>query len=626
MENTANKLSMKSRNIMKNNIEKIGELFPNCIIDENGKKKINIDKLKLELSEEIDNCKERYQLSWPGKNESIIEANKMTTNTLRPIVEKSVNFENTENIYIEGENLEVLKIIQESYLEKIKCIYIDPPYNIGKDFIYNDTFDKDVLTEGIDSGEIDLDGNILVAHEYAQNTYTNGRFHSDWLSMMYPRLKIARNLLRKDGIIFISIDENEYANLKKICDEIFGENNFVASFNWMKTATPPSLSKSVRRKFEFVLCYSKSSSYGVLNGGSATGGDMPLLNESNKYTTLVFHKDSLKLKIHDGIYKKGQYDRTRIEEDFEVKDGKAVNNLVLSGNFKWTQETVDQETKDGTEFWVKTTKFAVRYSRAGERIKIPSNIISKEECGVLTNEEAQKEIVDLFGQKVMDYPKPTSLIKYLINMCTTENDIVMDFFSGSATTAEACMAINRKFILVQLPEVLGENRIAYKMGYRTMCDLAEDRIIRASKKITKISEDNIDYGFRVFKLDTSNMEDVYYEPTELTQTVLREFEKNVKEDRTPEDLLVQVILNLGLTLDVKIDKKEILGKKVFFINENLLVACFDEGINLELIEKMCEAKPSKIVFRENALNTDSLKINIDEKIQELTPETEKITI
>lgn len=336
----------------------------------------------------------------------------------------------------------------------------------------------------------------------------------------------------------------------------------------------------------------------------------------------------MELKIADGIYKAGQYDRTCIEEDFKVEDGKALNDLVLSGNFKWSQPTLNEEVNNGTKFWIKTDKFAVRYERMGERIKLPSNIISKEECNVLTNEEAQKEIKELFGEKIMDYPKPTSLIKYLINMCSNSGDIILDFFSGSATTADACLQLNaedkgnRKFILVQIPEQFTNDSLAKKEGFNNMCEIGEERIKRAAKKIEESTKANIDYGFRVYKIDSSNMKDVFYKPADVEQLNLLDYISNIKEDRTSEDLLTQVMLDLGLTLDLKIDVKTILNNEVYFVEDNSLIACFDDQIDINIVDEICKCNPMKVVFKDSSFKTDKDKINLEERIKKLSPDTE----
>lgn len=436
------KLKMMSMDKTQMNIQKIKEQFPNAVTEvlRNGKPAfaVDFDVLKQELSDAlIDEREERYQFIWPDKRKSVLLANSPISATLRPCREESVNFDTTQNLYIEGDNLDVLKLLQETYLGKIKMIYIDPPYNTGNDFVYEDDFAKSADEYIDNSGQFDEQGNRLF-----QNTESNGRFHTDWLNMMYPRLKVAKDLLSDDGVIFISIDDNEQENLKKMCDEVFGESNFIALFNWMKTATPPSLSKNIRKKFEYVLCYKKKDLLYGLNGGIVNGGDMPLLNEVNAFTTLKFNKSSVNFKIPNGFYKAGQYDRVHLQNDIYVVNGRADKDIVLSGHFKWTQSTVDQEVNNGTEFWIKTEKFAIRYARAGERVKLPSNIISKDECEVGTNEDAQKDILSLFENKVMNYPKPVSLLKYLIGMNSQDEDLILDFFSGSATTAHAVMQVS----------------------------------------------------------------------------------------------------------------------------------------------------------------------------------------
>ncbi|MBP5466457.1 MAG: site-specific DNA-methyltransferase, partial [Clostridia bacterium] len=508
-----------------------------------------------------------------------------------------------------------------------KMIYIDPPYNTGNDFVYNDDYAESSEEYLESSGQYDEQGNRLV-----QNTESNGRFHTDWLNMIYPRLKVAKDLLSDDGVIFISIDDNELYNMIKTCNEVFGEQNFIAQFNWIKTSTPPSLSKNIRKKFEYVLCYQKKGLLAGLNGGTTEGGDMPLLNEINKYASLKFKKETVLFKIADGTYKSGAYDRVVLENDVTIKDGKATADFVLSGHFKWTQSTVDEEIKQGTTFIIKTEKFAIRYAREGERIKLPSNILSKEECNVGTNEDAQKDILSLFGNKVMDYPKPVSLIKYLSKMVTEDNDIILDFFSGSATTAHAVMQLNaedggnRKFIMVQLPEKCDENSEAFKAGYKNICEIGKERIRRAGKKIKEpanLLEDpkNVDVGFRVLKLDSSNMKDVYYKPSDYTQNLLDSLESNIKEDRTPLDLLFQVMLDLGKPLSAKIEEKEIAGKHVYIVNEDDLIACFDDGITEDVVKEIAKKKPLFAVFRDSGLSSDSTSTNFDQIFATYSPNT-----
>ena len=623
------KLRMMSMDNVQMNVEKIQKLFPNAVTEvlRDGKPTlaIDFDVLKQELSAElIDDKEERYQMTWPDKKKSILLANTPVSATLRPCKEESVDFDHTQNLYIEGDNLDVLKLLQETYLGKIKMIYIDPPYNTGNDFVYNDDFKVESGEWNEMSGDYDEQGNRLF-----QNTESNGRFHTDWLNMIYPRLKVAKDLLSDDGVIFISIDDHEVDNLRKVCDEIFGENSFIAQFNWMKTATPPSLSKNLRKKFEYILCYSKKELIKGLNGGVVEGGDMPLLNEINSIGTLRFNKDAVNFKIVDGIYKAGSYDRVHLDEDIKIENGKALNDLVLTGHFKWTQPTLIEEIKNGTEFWVKTEKFAIRYARKGERIKLPSNVISKDECGVGTNEDAQKDILALFDKKIMDYPKPISLLKYLINMITENDDIVLDFFSGSATTAHAVMQLNiedggnRKYIMVQLPEKCDENSEAYKAGYRTICDIGKERIRRAGKKIKNehSSATGLDVGFRVLKLDSSNMKDVYYKPSDYSQGFLGQLEDNIKADRTPLDLLFQVMLDLGKPLSAKIEEREIAGKKVFVVDDNDLVACFDSNVTEDVVKTIAQKKPLYAVFRDSSLSSDAVAVNFDQIFATYSPTT-----
>lgn len=624
------KLKMMSMDKTQMNIQKIKEQFPNAVTEvlRNGKPAfaVDFDVLKQELSDAlIDEREERYQFIWPDKRKSVLLANSPISATLRPCREESVNFDTTQNLYIEGDNLDVLKLLQETYLGKIKMIYIDPPYNTGNDFVYEDDFAKSADEYIDNSGQFDEQGNRLF-----QNTESNGRFHTDWLNMMYPRLKVAKDLLSDDGVIFISIDDNEQENLKKMCDEVFGESNFIALFNWMKTATPPSLSKNIRKKFEYVLCYKKKDLLYGLNGGIVNGGDMPLLNEVNAFTTLKFNKSSVNFKIPNGFYKAGQYDRVHLQNDIYVVNGRADKDIVLSGHFKWTQSTVDQEVNNGTEFWIKTEKFAIRYARAGERVKLPSNIISKDECEVGTNEDAQKDILSLFENKVMNYPKPVSLLKYLIGMNSQDEDLILDFFSGSATTAHAVMQLNaedggnRKFIMVQLPEKCDEKSEAYKAGYKNICEIGKERIRRAGKKIQEENSEkakDLDIGFRVLKLDSSNMKDVYYRPEQYRQSLLEDLGDNIKEDRTPLDLLFQVMLELGKPLSAKIEEKDICGKHVFIVDENDLIACFDADVTAETVKAIALLKPLYAVFRDSSLADDAVGSNFDQIFATYSPNT-----
>ena len=624
------KMKFETKDLIQENIAKIGQLFPEVLTeakDDNGilKKAIDFDKLRQILSDKAINNRETYDFTWVGKKQAILEAATSIRKTLRPCKEESVNWDTTQNLYIEGDNLDVLKLLQDCYPKQVKMMYIDPPYNTGNDiFVYNDDF-------RVERDEYEEQAQIRDEEGYKMRTNkdTSGRFHSEWCSMMYPRLKLARNLLTDDGVIFISIDDREVDNLRKICDEVFGERNFIAQFNWMKTATPPSLSKTIRKKFEYILCFAKNKVGVALNGGTVEGGDMPLLNETNAYSSLEFPKDSIVFKIPDGKYVAGKYDRVTLEKDIEIYNGKAKSDVILSGNFKWNQNTVSEEVKKGTIFRVKTKKFAIRYERLGERIKLPSNIISKDECNVGTNEDGQKEIKSLFDDKcVVDYPKPVTLMKYLVRMNTYEDDIVLDFFSGSATTAHAVMKLNaedggnRKFIMVQIPEPCDEKSEAYKAGYKNICEIGKERIRRAAKQIKgEHPEANFDGGFRVFKLADSNMKDVYFSPSEYKQDLLSQMTSNIKEDRTDMDLLYGCMLEWKLPLSFPHTSEKVGSYTIHNVNNGALMACFDENIPEDIIRHMAAKKPRGVVFRDAGFTDSPAKINVGELFKLLSPDT-----
>ena len=635
-----NKLGMESEDIVDDNIKKIQELFPDCVTETADGLKINYEQLKQELSKDIvDDKKERYELTWPGKKEAILEANTPTTKTLRPIRKKSVDFDNTQNIYIEGDNLEALKILQESYLGKVKCIYIDPPYNTGNDFIYKDNFKKDLNEEGQDSGELDEESNKLIA-----NQQSNGRFHSDWLSMMYPRLKLARNLLRDDGVIFISNDENEYENLKKICDEIFGNSNFIENFIWGKNSTKNN-STTTSTNHEYILCFAKNIEKVKedinLFRIKKEGYDF-LINFINncKSNNMTINNAQLELRKILAEHKewKGLKNYKFIDKDYNIyrEDNVAApggNGKIYdvyhpithkkckspNGGWRYTEEKMKWLIENNLIVFGDTEEKVPQFKRILQQM---DSEVSK--SIIIDNNDGIKELNKIFNiDNLFDNPKPTSLIEYMLKMVVEKNDIILDFFSGSATTAHATMQLNaedngnRKFIMVQLPEQCSEKSEAYKSGYKNICEIGEERIRRAAKKIKEATNADIDYGFRVYKVDSSNVKNVYYEPDKLNQNFLDQYESNVKDDRTPEDLLTQIILDLGLTLDLKVEEKQILNNKVYYVGGNSLVACLDKEIDVNIIPTICECKPEKIVFKENGFNSDSDKINAYEKINEL---------
>ena len=630
------KVKMESKDIIQNNIEKIGRLFPNVITeikDEKGNitRAIDFELLKQELSDEIvEGTKERYLLTWPGKKEAIVLANTPTNKTLRPVKEDSLNWETTQNLFIEGDNLEVLKLLQESYLNKIKFIYIDPPYNTGKDFIYKDRFTVEKTKYAKKSGQVDQEGNRLF-----QNTEYNGRYHSDWLTMIYPRLKLARNLLSEDGVILISIDDNEIHNMRRICDEIFGERNFVANFIWRKSKGSGNDSKYLMVETEYILLYAKNI-------------------ENVKFNNQVVDIDG-KYKFKDEYYKeRGGYNLEKLDRgskgyveslDFGIKapDGTLIfpNNRREKYNdgwrWVWSKSKVEWGIKNGYivfkkgkgNQWNVYCKNYAKVDNEGNpivRTKLYRNHIGFEEN--ILNIQANHEMKRLFEGAVFSYPKPTTLLKHLISMFYLDNEIILDFFAGSATTAHAVMQLNaedggnRKYIMVQLPEPCDENSEAYKAGYKTIAEIAKERIRRAGKKIKEETGADIDYGFRVYRVDSSNMKDVYYAPDKLSQNILDELESNIKEDRTSLDLLTQVMLEAGLELSLPIETKEICGKEVHFVAGNSLAACFDEDVGEELIKEIAKIKPLKAVFRDSSFSSCPDRINLEEIFKSISPDTQ----
>lgn len=624
--NEINRLDMESINIVDENIEKIGSLFPNVIVESEKGKTINFDLLKQELSKTIvEGNNEKYQLTWPGKKESIVNANTPTNKTLRPVKEKSVDFDNTQNIYIEGDNLEVLKILQESYLNKVKCIYIDPPYNRGSDLIYKDTYGRSLYEEQIASKQIDEENNRLVT-----NNLNDGKFHSRWLSMMSSRIKLAKSLLTQDGTIFISIDDNELFNLKLLCDSIFGISNFVTAIPRICSYQRSGQEMYMNISHDYILCYSYNYDFNAIIKKEYDQSKIKI-DKNGKYmpgdTKAIFAAFS------QGYSKGGDYDFEYNGTLYKPEDSNGNRNRWL-----WTKDRMEAAARLGilveTGRTLRMQLYLDKKFEEGTNTLIPRDEKLKFHTADFMKEKfdnpiGARELKNLFdGKEYFDNPKPVNLIKFLIELATNKEDIVLDFFSGSATTAEAILKINsedkknRRFILVQVGEKISEDKQAYKDGYRYIYDIGEERIRRAAKKIKEETKADIDYGFRVYKVDTSNMKDVYYEPSKLEQTQLNMFESNIKEDRTPEDLLTQVILDLGLTLDLKIEEKNILSHKVYFVAENSLVACFDNQISIDIVNEICKVKPLKIVFRESSFKNDSDKINTYERIKKLSPETE----
>lgn len=621
-------LKMHSPNLVDANIDKIASLFPNCITeaqDEHGivKKAIDFDLLRQELSHVlVEGDQERYRLDWPGKKEAILTANAPIAKTLRPCREESVNFDTTENLFIEGDNLDALKLLQENYLGKVKMIYIDPPYNTGHDFIYNDNFAESTEEFFEKSNQYDDEGNRLIS-----NTESNGRFHSDWLSMLYSRLKLARQLLKDDGLIFISIDDNELGNLLKIADEIFGEKNCRGIIS-RSTGTPSGQGYDILvNEIDYILVYSKSS--------SANLKGLPFSEEDEK---IYDQQDEFGRYLLRTLRKTGgedrREDRPTMYFSLNDPDGNKVYPIGPTGyesrwrcGFEAFKEFEKQNRiewkKSNTGEWKPYLKFYLE-----GRLKQPSNLWT----GLEGNKKASLTIKQLFENKIFDTPKPVELIKQCLEISTDENDIVLDFFAGSSTTAHAVMQLNSqkinnlKFIMVQLPEQTDEKSEAYKAGYQTIAEISKERIRRAGQKILADNADKegiekLDIGFRVLKVDSSNMKDVYYTPDSLKKANLDFFESNIKEDRTDEDLLFQVMLDWGLELSLPIEPKQIADKTVYFVAGNSLVACF-QPLSMELIDQIAQQRPLRFVSAERSIVNDHDKTNIRERFKQLSSETD----
>lgn len=621
------KMRMESVDMTAQNIEKIGSLFPNCItetIDENGKGKkvINFELLKQMLSSDVIDGGEAYEFTWVGKKASIVEANKPIRKTLRPCKEESVAWDNTENLYIEGDNLEVLKLLQESYLNKVKMIYIDPPYNTGNDFIYNDDFKINISDFNEESGIVDEEGNRMF-----KNTGSNGRFHSDWCSMMYSRLMLARNLLSDNGVLFISIDDNEADNLRKICSEIFGEGNFVADLIWQKKFSRSNDATYFSTMHDHILCYCKKN---ILN--SDNGWNIGLLPRGDEIPSGYNNPDNDPRGVWTSVILSAKSGSNALLYEITTPSGRKV--MPPSGSY-WScsKETFDKWRKDGRIWFgangdgIPRKKTFLSEVQAGLR---PNTILFHEEAG--HNQEAKQEIKALFdGIGIFDGPKPVRLIKLLMRIANLEEgDIVLDFFSGSATTAHAVMEyemendIKCNYILVQLSEKIPENEEAYRAGYKNICEIGKERIRRAGKKIKEeapLITQNLDIGFRVLKLDDSNMNEVYYSPDDYSQGFLNQLESNIKEDRTDLDLLFGCLLDWGLPLSLPYYSEQIEGCTVHNYNDGDLIACFDENIPNSVIKEIAKKEPLRAVFRDSGFASSSSKINVGEIFKLMAPDT-----
>ncbi|WP_044973200.1 site-specific DNA-methyltransferase [Ruminococcus sp. HUN007] len=629
------KMKMESPNLTEKNIEKIGALFPNCITEtsaENGKlkKAIDFEKLRAMLSEDIAEGDESYEFTWVGKKAAIAEANRPIRKTLRPCKEESVNWETTENLYIEGDNLEVLKLLQESYLGKVKMIYIDPPYNTGNDFIYRDDFTMTSDDYAEESGQLDEDGNRLF-----KNTDSNGRFHSDWCSMIYSRLILARNLLADDGVIFISIDDNEIDSLKQVCNEVFGEINMVAQIPWQSRASIQN-DTDFSVNHEYICVYAKNRRQENRRLKESNVAEW-MKRDSFVCRPLPLDKDKYDNPDNDsrGLWKADPFDAPNIRPNltYEIVNPITGEKILPPNGRHWRMmpEKFQQALADGRIVWTNNglgkPQLKVFYEEKKDFGSVDNSWFTAERIGTSTN--GTKELMKLFGgESYFDTPKPVSMLyKLCVLGNTSDGDIILDFFSGSATTAHAVMQLNaedgghRKFIMVQLPEKTDESSEAFKAGYKNICEIGKERIRRAGAKIKSETGADIDYGFRVLKLDDTNMEDVYYTPAETTQQMLDGFESNIKPDRTDLDLLFGCLLEWGLPLSMPYKSEKIENVTVHTYNDGDLIACFEKNVSENVIKTIAKRQPLRAVFRDDCFADSPAKINVGEIFKMLSPDT-----
>ncbi len=621
------KLKMHTADIAEDNIRKIGELFPNCLTERTGddgkpEMAIDFDKLRQELSKEIvEGGQERYQFTWPGKREAIRLANTPSNLTLRPDRESSVDFDKTENLYIEGDNLEVLKLLREDYLGKVKMIYIDPPYNTGNDFVYEDDFSQTAGEFQDKSGMFDADGNMIL-DRYAVNSESNGRFHTDWLNMIYPRLKVARDLLTEDGVIFISIDDHEQDNLKEVCCEIFGNRNFIAQLVWERAFSPKNDARFVSNSHDYILMFAKNIDFFTIGRLERTEEANARYSNPDNDPRGVWMSSDISVKTYNAA----------CDYPITTPSGRIIEPPA-GRCWSLSKKAFSERLQDNRIWFGPNGDNTPRIKRFLSELKFdgmaPTSILFYKDVG--HSQEGAQEVVALFGDKgVFDGPKPVRLLQRLITLANLKDDsIVLDFFSGSASTAHALMKTNaekgfsNKFILVQLPEEVSDKK--KDLGYQNICEIGKERIRRAGKKIkeeldAKASGNDLfsqssepktlDTGFRVLKLDSSNMQDVYYTPEESGESTL--FEDNVKPDRSAEDLLFQVMLECNLPLSAKIEKKTIAGKEVFNVNDGYLIACFDKDVNEAVITEVAKQKPYYFVMRDASLSSDNVADNFEQ--------------
>ena len=621
-----NRLKLQTTDMAERNVELLGQMFPNCLtetINADGKlvRAIDFDKLRQELAcEVVEGAEERYQFTWPDKRAAIRLANAPTNKTLRPCREESVDFDNTENLYIEGDNLEVLKLLRENYLGKVKMIYIDPPYNTGNDFVYNDDFAQGKAEFEAQSGLFDEEGRRM-ADPMVQNTESNGRFHTDWLNMIYPRLKVAKDLLSDDGVIFISIDDCEIVNAIKLCSELFGQDNFVSQFIWKKKQGGGNDSSYVVAEHEYIVCFAKNKSSLSFNLDTKYKLDdalYPYSDAIGDYGLITLDKASI------------QFSQSLVYE-IVGPNGEIYTPRIVKGKqscWRWSKAKVEAQYSD---LVFKNGKVYTKYYRP--KGVTPRSLLIDAVYG--RTESGNDDISSLFEKNPFSYPKPVALIHHFCSIASASDSIILDFFSGSATTAHAVMQLNaedggnRRFIMVQLPELTDEKSEAYKAGYKNICEIGKERIRRAGRKIkeenaSKEGIERLDVGFRVLKLDESNMADVYYTPADTPIQTTLAFDAlvdNIREGRTAEDLLFQVLPECNLPLSSKIEIREIHGKKVFVVEDGYLMACFDKDINEAVITAIAKEKPYYFVMCDRSIATDNVADNFDQIFNAYSKET-----
>ena len=636
---------MHTPDMTQDNIARIRELFPNCVTeakDSNGNLSlvVNFDALRQELSNSIvEGERERYRLDWPGKKEAMLAANAPIARTLRPCREESVDFDTTQNLFIEGDNLDALKLLQESYLGKVKMIYIDPPYNTGKDFIYDDDFAENTDAYLERSNQKDETGRLVA------NTESNGRFHSDWLSMMYPRLKLARNLLADDGVIFISIDDNEVENLKKICNEIFGEDNFITQISWFKKSSPSNDAQYFSNDIEYIIIYTKIKA-------NWSPDRLPLTEKQMKYYQNPDNDPR-------GPWNSATYtcNKTKSERPnlyYPIMNPFTKELVYPKENAVWaySREQYNEHIKNNMLFWGNNGKST--FPRFKKFLNNHQGVVNRTlwHYDDVNHTQGASEELKKLNITCFNNPKPVRLIKRALQISTIKNNnaLILDFFAGSSTTAHAVMQLNaedggsRRFIMVQLPEVCDEKSEAARAGYKTIAEISKERIRRAGKKIkeelaaketgvsstgqgslletAKPAASSLDTGFRVLKVDSSNMNDVFYNPDAVTQKTLMEAVSNIKYDRSDEDLLFQVLLDWGVDLSLPIRREKRQGRDVYLVDENALVACFDKNITEELVQELAELQPLRVVFRDDGFASDAVKINVDQIFRQISPGTQ----